>query len=158
MFCKVRKVGSTDLSILLQPLHIYIEVDQVALEGCGDVNFFGWMMVAILQETPIFHGKLHGFRMIPLNIFPTSTNSLINREQFPSQNPIYFFFTGDSGDSWPPLDAGLGQCFEGSWSVYLKTSENKRLFQAPRALSLKHLTAFDSVWQRLTAFDIASWL
>ena len=69
-----------------------------------------------------------------------------------------FFFQGDSGDSWPPLDAGLGQCFEGSWSVYLKTSENKRLFQAPRALSLKHLTAFDSVWLRLTAFDIASWL
>ena len=23
----------------------------------------------------------------------------------------FCFFTGDSGDSWPPLDAGLGQCF-----------------------------------------------
>ena len=43
-------------------------------------------------------------------------------------------FQGDSGDSWPPLDAGLGQCFEGSWSVYLKTNlrtfENKKLFSA----------------------------
>ena len=111
MFCKVRKVGSTDLSILLQPLHIYIEVDQVALEGCGDVNFFGWMMVAILQETPIFHGKLHGFRMIPLNIFPTSTNSLINREQFPSQHPSLFFFKVipvNRGLPW--MQAGLDQC------------------------------------------------
>ena len=90
----------------------YIEVDQVALEGCGDVNFFGWMMVAILQETPMFNGKLHGFGMFPLNIFPTSTNPWINWEQFPSQNPIFvFLFTGDSGDSWPPLDAGRGQCF-----------------------------------------------
>ena len=62
----------------------------------------------------MFHGKIMCNPLSPVNIFPTSTNSLINREQFPSQNPIYFFFTGDSGDSWPPLDAGLGQCFEGS--------------------------------------------
>jgi hypothetical protein len=41
--------------------------------------------------------------MFPL-IF-VNTNSLINREQFPSQN-LSFFFQGDSGESWPPLDAG----------------------------------------------------
>ena len=147
MFCKVRKVGSTDLSILLQPLHIYIEVDQVALEGCGDVNFFGWMMVAILQETPIFHGKLHGFRMIPLNIFPTSTNSLINREQFPSQNPIYFFFHRWLGRFLASLGRRTGSMF---WGELISLSENiwkQKTFPGAKSFESE---AFDSVWQRLT--------
>ena len=63
-----------------------------------------------------------------------------------SKSEFFFFKVTRAIPGLPWTQDWLGQCFEGSWSVYLKTSENKRLFQAPRALSLKHLTAFDCVW------------
>jgi hypothetical protein len=61
MFCKVRKVGSTDLSILLQPLHFlrgrpsgigrlrgFWSVSGIDPDDDDSVswfvNFFGWMM------------------------------------------------------------------------------------------------------------------
>ena len=66
----------------------------------------GWENLQKTQKTSIFHGKIH----VSAQDFRTSNNHLISREQFPSQHPmssdVVFFFKGDSGDSWPPLDAG----------------------------------------------------
>ena len=64
---------------------------------------FFWSDGKICRRPLCFMVKFPGFGMFPL-IF-VNTNSLINREQFPSQHPS-FFFQGDSGESWPPLDAG----------------------------------------------------
>ena len=98
--------------------------------------------------------------MFPL-IF-VNTNSLINREQFPSQHPSLFFFKVipvNRGLRW--MQAGLDQCCSLCHDVlgelngvdqFIWKSENENTFQAPRVLSLKHLTAFDYVWLRLTSF------
>ena len=93
--------------------------------------------------------------MFPL-IF-VNTNSLINREQFPSQHPSLFFFKVipvNRGLPW--MQAGLDQCcslchdvlgelngVEWSWSENLKT----------KALFRRQEFWVWSIWQRLTMFD-----
>ena len=57
-----------------------------------------------LQETPMFHGKIPGFRDVSADfcqhqfIDQPGTVSIATSE--------FVFFQGDSGESWPPLDAG----------------------------------------------------
>ena len=68
-----------------------------------------WSDGKICRRPLCFMVKFPGFGMFPL-IF-VNTNSLINREQFPSQHPSFFFFKVipvNRGLPW--MQAGLDQC------------------------------------------------
>jgi hypothetical protein len=63
---------------------------------------------------------------------------LINWEQFPSQNPIFVFVFSQVTRAIPglPWTQDWVNVFRGVDQFYLKTSENKRLFQAPRVFEM----------------------
>ena len=133
---------------------------------------FFWSDGKICRRPLCFMVKFPGFGMFPL-IF-VNTNSLINREQFPSQHPSLFFFKVipvNRGLPW--MQAGLDQCcslchdvlgelngVEWSWMElngvdqfiwkHLKTKDFSRRQELWVWSIWQRLTAFDSVWLRLT--------
>ena len=132
-------------------LFLHIQQWSPPLSEMFSVNWFiNFCRMGNLQETPMFHGKIMCNPLFPVKIFPPQSIHWSTGNSFHFKIWVYFFKVTRAipglpwTQDWVNVLRGVDQFI---WK-HLKTKDFSRR---------QELWVW-SIWQRLTAFDIASWL